>query len=126
MKRTIEYIEEMVCYCEGVERELLHTPGKKDPFVRIRQTIMLLALESNNPREEVAAYFNRTGPDVHYARKSINERLDTDDKFKEKYNYYKEQLKDNETFKVSYLARELARLKTEAMELMNQLNQIAI
>ena len=126
MKRSIEYIEKMVCFNEKIESDMLHTPGKRDPFIRIRQIIMTLALGQNYTMYEIADYFGRTHVTVINARKTVCDRCDTEREFKEKYNYYKEQLKDNETFKVAYLAHELARLKKETAELQNQLNMIAI
>lgn len=126
MKRTIEYIEQMVCFYEHIGSEMLHTPGKLDPYVTIRQIIMTLSLEHNHTMQEIGDYFSRNHATALHARKSIYNRCETDKVFDEKYKFYKEELKDSETFKANFLAHELARLKTETMELMNQLNQIAI
>lgn len=126
MKRTIEYIEQMVCFYEHIGSEMLHNPGKKDPFVTVRKIIMTLALEHNHTMQAIGAYFDRNHTTALHARKSIYNRCETDKVFNEKYKFYKEELKDSETFKANYLAHELERLKKEAGELVNQINQIAI
>jgi len=126
MKQTIEYIEEMVCFNEHIESDILHTPGKHDPFVTIRQIIMTLALEQNYTMYEIGNYFSRTHVTVINARKTVNNRCDTEKVFAEKYYAYQDMLRDKESFKVAYMANELARLKTETMALQEQLNQIAI
>ena len=126
MKRSIEYIEKMVCHGESVPAEILHTRDRREPFNTARQLIMTLALEQAHTMTFAGAYFERDHATALNARRSIQNRVATDKGFKEKYEGYKEMLRDRETFKVAYLSNELARLRREAMELQEQLNAIAI
>ena len=126
MKRSIEYIEKMVCCGESVPVEMLHTRDRREPFNTARQLIMTLALEQAHTMSFAGAYFERNHATALNARKSIHNRVATDKVFREKYEGYKEMLRDKETFKVAYLSNELARLKTETMALQEQLNQIEL
>jgi chromosomal replication initiation ATPase DnaA len=126
MKRTIEYIEKIVCKGEFVEAERLHTSDRSEPYNTTRQMIMVLAIESGFTFKEAGAYFERDHSTVTSARRSIYNRLDTQKPFKEKYKNYKCLCNNGEVITIDFLAHELARLKTETMALVNQLNQIAI
>lgn len=126
MKRSIEYIEKMICYGESVDADTLHTRDRREPFNTARQLIMTLALEQSHTMSFAGAYFDRDHATALNARRSIHNRVATDKVFREKYEGYKEMLRDKETFKVSYLSNELARLRREAIELQQQINQIAI
>ena len=126
MKRTIEYIEKMVCHGESVPVEMLHKRDRREPFNTARQLIMTLALEQAHTMSSAGAYFERDHATALNARRSIHNRVATDKVFREKYEGYKEMLRDKETFKVAYLSNELARLRREATELQHQINSIAI
>ena len=126
MKRTIEYIEKMVCHGESVDADTLHTRDRREPFNTARQLIMTLALEQSYTMSFAGAYFDRDHATALNARRSIHNRVATDKVFREKYEGYKEMLRDKETFKVAYLSNELARLKKETAELTEQLNKIEI
>lgn len=125
MKRTIEYIEMIVCKGEFVDSERLHTSERSEPYNTTRQMIMILAIESGFTFKDAGAYFGRDHSTVISARKSIYNRLDTEKPFAEKYRHYKETC-NGEVLSVDFLAHELARLKKETMALQEQLNQIAI
>ena len=125
MKRTIEYIEMIVCKGEFVDSERLHTSERSEPYNTTRQMIMILAIESGFTFKDAGAYFGRDHSTVISARKSIYNRLDTEKPFAEKYRHYKETC-NGEVLSVDFLAHELARLKKETLILQEQLNQIAI
>ena len=125
MKRTIEFIEMLVCENEYVEAEHLHTSDRSEPYNTVRQMIMILAVESGFTFKETGAYFGRDHSTVISARKSIYNRLDTEKPFAEKYRHYKETC-NGEVLSVDFLAHELARLKKETAELTEQLNKIEI
>lgn len=42
MKKSIEYIEKMVCYEENIDAEMLHTRDRREPFNTARQMIRTL------------------------------------------------------------------------------------
>jgi len=125
MKRSIEYIEMIVCKGEFVDSERLHTSERSEPYNTTRQMIMILAIESGFTFKDAGAYFGRDHSTVISARKSIYNRLDTEKPFAEKYRHYKETC-NGEVLSVDFLAHELARLKTETMALQEQLNQIEL
>jgi len=126
MKRSIEYIEKMVCHGEQVDADILHTRTRKEPWLMTRQLIMTLALNQSYTQEVAGRYFCLDHTTALHAKKSIMNRVATDKVFREKYEGYKEMLRDKETFKVAYLSKELARLKKETAELTEQLSKIEI
>jgi DNA-binding NarL/FixJ family response regulator len=126
MKRTIEYIEKLICRGEFIEPTLLHTSDRSEPYNTTRQMIMTLAVESGYTFKEVGAYFGRDHSTVTSARRSIYNRLDTEKWFADKFKYYAGICGNKETPPVEHLSNELARLRREAIELQQQINQIAI
>lgn len=126
MKRTIEYIEKVVCENEYVEAEHLHTSNRSEPYNTTRQMIMVLAVEGGYTFKDAGAYFGRDHCTVISARRSIYNRIETEKPFSAKYGHYRSLLVKDEISSIDFLAHELARLKTETMALVNQLNQIAI
>lgn len=126
MKRSIEYIEKMICHEEVVDVDTLHTRDRREPFNTARQLIMTLALEQGHTMSFAGAYFERDHATALNAKRSIYNRIATDKGFREKCEAYREILRDKRTVKVSFLTSELARLRREAVELQNELNTIAI
>lgn len=126
MKRSIEFIEKMVCENEYVEAERLHTSDRSEPYNTARQMIMVLAVEGGYTFKEAGAYFGRGHSTVISARRSIYNRIETEKPFSAKYGHYRSLLVKDEISSIEFLALELARLKTETMALLEQLNQIAI
>lgn len=126
MKRTIEYIEKVVCKGEFVDIEKLHSRERSEPYNTARQMIMVLAVEGGYTFKDAGAYFGRGHSTVISARRSIYNRIETEKPFSAKYGHYRSLLVKDEISSIEFLAHELARLKTETMALQEQLNQIAI
>lgn len=64
MKRTIEYIEKIVCKGEFVDIEKLHSRERSEPYNTARQMIMVLAVEGGYTFKEAGAYW--AGPQYCY------------------------------------------------------------
>lgn len=126
MKRTIEFIEMLVCENEYIEAEHLHTRDRSEPYNTARQMIMVLAVECGYTFKSAGAYFGRDHSTVTSARRSIYNRVDTEKPFAGKYGHYRSVCCNTDNCSVEFLAHELARLKMETMALQEQLNQIAI
>lgn len=126
MKRTIEFIEMLVCENEYVEAERLHTSDRSEPYNTARQMIMVLAVEGGYTFKDAGAYFGRDHSTVISARRSIYNRIETEKPFAGKYQHYRSVCGNTDKCSIDFLAHELTRLKTETMALVNQLNQIAI
>jgi chromosomal replication initiation ATPase DnaA len=126
MKRTIEFIEKVVCENEYVEAEHLHTSNRSEPYNTTRQMIMVLAVEGGYTFKDAGAYFGRDHSTVTSARRSIYNRIETEKYFANKYSRYKMLCDNTESPSIDFLIYELARLKIETAELIEKLNQIAI
>lgn len=126
MKWSIEEIEKTVCRGELIEPVMLHTKGRKDPYVTVRQMIMTLAVEHGYSLSFLGAYFGRGHATAINAQTSIYNRVDTEKVFRDKFETYRQMLFDKQVFKVSFLSAELDRLKKETAILQEQLSQIVI
>lgn len=126
MKRTIEYIEKMICENEFIDSSHLHTSNRSEPYNTTRQMIMVLAVEGGYTFKDAGAYFGRDHSTVISARRSIYNRIETEKPFSAKYGHYRSLLVKDEISSIDFLAHELTRLKAETMALQEQLNQITI
>ncbi len=126
MKRSIEYIEKMICYGESIEARMLHIRDRREPFNITRQMIMTLAIESGHTMSAAGAYFDRDHATALNAKRSIYNRVETEKAFKDKFEAYRDNLRTKESLRVDYLSHELSRLRQEIGILQNQLNMIAI
>ena len=126
MKRSIEFIEMLVCENEYVEAEHLHTSDRSEPYNTVRQMIMVLAVEGGYTFKDAGAYFGRDHSTVISARRSVYNRIETEKPFAGKYGHYRSVCGNTDKRSVGFLAHELARLKTETMALQEQLNQIEL
>ena len=126
MKRTIEYIEKMVCQYEGIKPEMLHSRDRCEPYNTVRQMIITLAFEQGHNITLTGAYFDRDHSTAIAARKSIYNRLDTESIFRTKFDSYRELFGTKRQLPIEYFKDELIRLKNGVNELQRQLNKIAI
>ena len=126
MKRTIEYIEKLICNGEFIDSERLHTSDRSEPYNTVRQMIMVLAVEGGYTFKDAGAYFGRDHSTVISARRSVYNRIETEKPFAGKYGHYRSVCGNADKRSVGFLAHELARLKTETMALQEQLNQIEL
>lgn len=97
MKRSIEFIEKMVCYGESIESRRLHIRDRREPFNTTRQMIMTLAIESGHTMSAAGAYFDRTHATALNAKRSIYNRVETEKAFKDKFEAYRDNLRTKES-----------------------------
>lgn len=126
IKRTIEYIEAVVCEGETIEPELLHERTRKQLIKDLRQMIMYLALKYGNTEHNTGSYFCLDHATAHHAKIAMQNMYDTDKLFKYKIDKYDELLKAGEEVKADKLVNLLSRLKRETNKLQEKLNTIMI
>ena len=126
MRKSIEFIEKVVCEGEFINAEELHTKNRHEPYNTTRQIIMTLAIENGFVFTEIGKYFGRDHSTVTAARRSVYNRIDTEKAFNNKFSHYKDICKAGEIITIEFLASELGRLKKETAELMEQLKNVKL
>ena len=127
MRRSIEYIETVVCAERGISPVRLHTKKQTHDVCFPRQIIMHLALYFENTQWSAANYYEREHSTVINGQKVIYKLCDIDKEFKEEINRYKAIIREGVMYReINYLSNRVARLRIEVSEINQQLNSIAI
>lgn len=131
MKRSIEYIEKIVCAGEGVDAELLHAPREhrkaaKRYITDTMQIVMTLATEFGNPQLVVEKYFERGHPCAINARNMVNNMCAIYKEWDVRINVYRNIIASNGNFGGWDIENRIVKLRKEALDIINELNSIAV
>ena len=131
MKRSLEYIEKIVCAGEGVDDTLLHAPrshnrAAKRNITDTMQTIMTLGMEFGNTQHEVEEYFARGHPTSICARNSIQNMCDIYKEWKVRVDVYRNIIGCNGNFTAWDVENRINKLRHELLEIQQELNNFAI
>ena len=127
MKRSIEYIETVVCAEEKITPDMLQINRRYWEVCFPRQLVMYFAMLFENSQTAAAEYYGKTHASAFNSRKSIQNFYDTNKEFREKIDRYYDIIKEGVMYKeTDHLSNLIARLKREVGEITQQLNSIAI
>ena len=124
MKRTIEYIETIVCAGEYMDVESLHNPCRKQVFVEVRQLIMTLALKFENTQYSIEKYFDRGHPAAIIASNVVNGYCKIYPKWSQKVELYSGIIRDEKLYRYWEFETRIRLLKSNTNELINYLEKV--
>lgn len=126
MKRSLQFIESVVCTEEDIQPSVLHTKTKKREICELRQVVMYLGWRFENSESTIGTYFNRDHATAHHAKSTISDLYDTNRMLRNKIDKWILILEADDACKVDFYTSHLRSLRRQANELISDLNKIAI
>jgi chromosomal replication initiation ATPase DnaA len=123
MKRSIEYIESVVCAKRGILPQMLHIKSRSRELVETRQIIIFFSMLSGNTILSSSNYFGLNHATAIHSKKHINDLIDFDKNFKLEIEDIAKEIENGESYHQN-LQEVLYRLKKETKELQDKLESL--